>query len=84
MFDLKAAENTNMWLIANGIDIGVTSIIGEAVANYATEAKYKRQSNKDKTFSKFNLIGVAEEHRLKNFKDITKSDKVLSFSLVFN
>ena len=68
-----------MWLITNGIDIGATTIIGNGVSDYIAETKYKRATNREKAFSKFNFIGIAEEERLKYLTTITNSGEVLIF-----
>ncbi|XP_054165224.1 transient receptor potential cation channel subfamily M member 1-like [Oppia nitens] len=70
---MNAAENTNMWLITNGIDIGATAIIGDAVHDYTTEIKYKMAINSEKSFAKSNFIGIVNEDNLKYLQTITTS-----------
>ncbi|CAG2164303.1 unnamed protein product [Oppiella nova] len=70
-----AAENTNMWLIANGVDMGSTTMIGDAVRDYVTEAKYKKGVEYEKSFSKFNFIGIADEEMLKYSQTIVSSQE---------
>ena len=65
-----------MWLITNGLDVGATTIIGDAVTNFITEAKYKRQTNLEKTYSKFNFIGIVDQKLLKYLNKITESNRV--------
>ncbi|CAG2164306.1 unnamed protein product [Oppiella nova] len=74
---MKAAENTNMWLIANGVDMGSTTMIGDAVRDYVTEAKYKKGVEYEKSFSKFNFIGIADEETLKYSQTIVSSQEVI-------
>ena len=66
-----------MWLITNGLDVGVTSIIGDAVTDHLTEAKYKRQTSAEKIYAKFNFIGIVDQKLLKYLDKVTESNKVL-------
>ena len=71
-----------MWLITNGVDIGATTIIGDAVTNYMTEAKYKRQASAEKTYAKLNFIGIVDQKLVKYAKKIAESDRVCLSKLV--
>lgn len=73
-----------MWLITNGLDVGATTIIGDAVTDYLTEAKYRRQANAEKTYAKFNFIGIVDQKLLKYLNKITESSRVsLLWSMLF-
>ena len=65
-----------MWLVTNGVDMGSTAIIGDAVHDYTTEIKYKRAINSEKSFSKSNFIGIANESQLKYLQTITTNQEV--------
>ena len=66
-----------MWLIASGVDMGSTTIVGDAVRDYVTEAKYKKGIEYEKSFSKFNFIGIADEEMLKYSQTIVSSQEVI-------
>ena len=68
-----------MWLIGNAIDMGSTTIIGDAIYDYTTQIKYKRAINSEKSFSKSNFIGIADEDNVKYLQTIAKCDEVLLF-----
>ncbi|XP_054157620.1 protein ced-11-like [Oppia nitens] len=70
---MTAAENTNMWLITHGLDLGATTIVGEAILEHSTEIKYKKAINSEKSFSKSNFIGIADIESLQYLQTITAS-----------
>jgi hypothetical protein len=72
-----------MWLITNGIEMGLTSLIGEAVRNEKTDAKHSKDK-KEKHKSNLTIIGIADEEMLRYGASIALSKEVLSFLLFIN
>jgi hypothetical protein len=69
-----------MWLIANGINIGLSSLIGEAVRNQVTELKRSRNKNSSSGSSgnsKLNFIGIADENLIRYGESIALSKHVI-------
>jgi hypothetical protein len=73
-----------MWLITNGIEMGSTSLIGEAVRNEKTDAKHSKDK-KEKHKSNLTIIGIADEEMLRYGTSIALSKEVFSFyySLIY-
>ncbi|KAK3100700.1 hypothetical protein FSP39_023943 [Pinctada imbricata] len=88
---IKAANTTEMWIITNGVDYGISKMIGEAIQ----EERAKRSSNRaqtsqvkveeEKKFTPLTLIGIVPKTGLKYgsyFEDsdvkVIKNDGVYS------
>lgn len=64
---VSSANTTSMWLITNGLDVGLSKLIGEAVEKETEELKTFRYLEKNR--QSFNVIGIANEHNLSYNQD---------------
>jgi hypothetical protein len=66
-----------MWLLTNGIEMGTTSLIGEAVRNEITDAKHSKDKT-EKHKSNLTIIGIADEDMLRYGASIALSKEVFT------
>ncbi|CAG2176982.1 unnamed protein product [Oppiella nova] len=62
---MKAANSTNMWIFTNGLNMGASRLIGDAVENEIKEWKAYRASSSEKPMPHLNVVGIMREDHLR-------------------
>ena len=56
---------TNMWLFTNGLETGISKVIGDAIEVEKKErSTFRYYENKNNPTNPFHVIGVANDHNL--------------------
>lgn len=61
---VKAALTTNMWLVTNGLDTGVSKLIGDAIENELNERSTFRANETANQANPFHVLGIVNDHNL--------------------
>lgn len=61
---VKAANTTSMWLVTNGLDTGVSKLIGDAIENELKERSTFRASETANQANPFHVLGIVNDHNL--------------------
>lgn len=65
-----------MWILTNGANVGVTSLIGEAVRNEISEFKFSRTKSDTRKGINISAIGITRQDLLRNGDNIGNTKAV--------
>lgn len=87
----QATNTTEMWILTNGINVGVSKIIGDAVHEELKRRNSKGHFHKSKSHhsgqdsnSRIVLVGVAREDLLNHAESFEVRDHYLIYTLHFS